>query len=244
MIRIGSVELGKIPRIAVPLTEVEVQHDAARIARYADLFELRVDRFQDRDPLAVRAVCDAAAAFGVPSVGTVRAATEGGAPGLDDTGRLQLFELLVPLVDAVDVELFSPIRPEVTALARKHGKPVILSYHNFTDTPGDSDLVDMIDRAKTQGADIVKLALTAHSMAETDRMLGLLRSHRSKHLIMIAMGEHGIVSRVFFPLFGSLVTYGFARTSNAPGQPAVEDVFQELRRYSPEFRQATTHRGA
>ena len=82
----------------------------------------------------------------------------------------------------------------------------------------------------------MKLAVTACGSGDVERTLDLLRAQRPKGLIVIAMGEHGASSRVFFPLFGSLLTFGFARQANAPGQLSVEAVFEELSRYSPEFR--------
>jgi 3-dehydroquinate dehydratase I len=236
MIHIGTVQLGGAPRIAVPLSDIEVRCDAAAARPYADLFELRVDHFENRDLSSVRETCREAAAHGLPLLGTVRSAEEGGAPGLTDSHRLQLFEAIAPVVDAVDIELGAPIRSDVIELARKHRRPVIVSYHNFDHTPADDNLVAMIEAAKEEGADVVKLAVTAQSMDDTDRVLGVLRAHRSNGLIVVAMGAHGAMSRVFFPLVGSLLTYGFARSANAPGQVSAQSLFEELSRYSPEFR--------
>jgi 3-dehydroquinate dehydratase I len=235
MIRIGTLQLGAVPRIAVPLSDVEVRCHAAAARPYADLFELRVDHFENRDLSSVCETCHEAATHGVPLLGTVRSAEEGGGIGLTETQRLRLFEAIVPVVDAVDIELGSAVRSDVIALARKHGRPVIISYHNFDHTPADDNLVAMIGAAKEQGADIVKLAVTARSMDDTDRTLGVLRAHRSDGLIVVAMGAHGAMSRVFFPLVGSLLTYGFARSANAPGQVPAQTLFAELSRYSPEF---------
>jgi 3-dehydroquinate dehydratase-1 len=236
MIRIGKLQLGEVPRIAVPLSDVELRGEIKRLKPYVDILELRVDQFEQRDPDSVRELCREASQHGAPLLGTVRWAHEGGRPGLTDSQRLQLFQTLVPEVDAVDIELRAAIRSEVVALADKYGKPVIVSYHDFERTPPDNVLVEMIETARQQGADIVKVAATACSPGDADRMLGLLRSHRSNGLILISMGEHGTMSRVFFPLLGSLVTFGFARQPNAPGQLSVEALFEELRRYSPEFR--------
>ena len=49
------------------------------------------------------------------------------------------------------------------------------------------------------------------------------------------MGPHGVASRVFFPLFGSLLTYGFVGQAGAPGQLSLADLHAELCRYSPAF---------
>ena len=63
----------------------------------------------------------------------------------------------------------------------------------------------------------------------------MLREHRRQQRIVIAMGAHGVASRVFFPLLGSLITYGYLHQAVAPGQLSLADLTAELRRYSPEY---------
>ncbi len=235
MIQVGTVQLGRIPRIAVPLTDAELGSSAAAVRAYADIFELRVDQFENQTAGSVREACEHAAAYGVPLLATVRRAEEGGGSRLDEARRLELLAGMAALVDAIDIEWLAPIRADVAALARGRGIPLVVSYHDFTRTPPNSELVAMIDAAKQEGAQIVKLAVTARSGEDTERLLDLLRAHRSKQLIVIAMGEYGAMSRVFFPLVGSLLTYGFARGANAPGQSSAESLFADFMRYSPEF---------
>jgi 3-dehydroquinate dehydratase I len=89
---------------------------------------------------------------------------------------------------------------------------------------------------------VVKIAAHAAGPADTDRLIGFLRARRERGLIVIAMGPHGVASRVFCPLLGSLITYGFVGEAMAPGQLSLSDLHAELRRYSPEF--AAAHQGA
>jgi 3-dehydroquinate dehydratase-1 len=240
MLRFGDLELGTIPRVAVALSDTEVREDAKRVRESVDVFELRIDRFQRHQPRFVAEVAAAAAVHGVALLGTVRAHDEGGAVALSDTERLAIFRALTPAVDAIDIELHAPIRTEVIELCRRHHKPVIVSFHDFAGTPSYDELVRLIETGKEAGADVVKLATTATSRAEVDRLLGVLRAHRDQQLILIAMGAEGLASRVFFPLFGSLLTWGFLKTQGAPGQLPLDELIDELCRYAPDF--ARRHR--
>ena len=110
-VRIGDVELGTMPRVAVALSDREVRDDAKRVAPLVDVFELRIDRFSRLEPEYVAQVTGVARGLGVPLLATVRSATEGGEASLSDDERLALLRVVTPWVDAVDIELRSAIRP-------------------------------------------------------------------------------------------------------------------------------------
>lgn len=233
--RIGTLELGLTPRIAAPVAEADLEAAAPRLRALADVIELRVDQFAQHDPAHVLAVGERARSLGLPLIATVRAVGEGGVAALDDEHRWALYDVLAPLVDGLDVELHAPIRDRVVALAKRHHKLAIVSHHDFTATPVDSDLAALAGAARQLGADIVKIAAYAAAAGDVERLLDCLRAQRADGAIVIAMGPRGAASRVFFPLLGSLISYGFLDRANAPGQLSLEDLYDELRRYSPEF---------
>ncbi|MBE8159165.1 MAG: type I 3-dehydroquinate dehydratase, partial [Betaproteobacteria bacterium] len=70
----------------------------------------------------------------LPVILTIRAANEGGGWKQNETARLDLFLHLLqhPAVAAADIELAADIRAEVLAAAKKLGKAVIFSRHNFS----------------------------------------------------------------------------------------------------------------
>lgn len=232
---LGPLQLGSVPRIAVPLTDVDLPAHADAVRRHADIAELRIDRFTRHDPAFAVAVCGRARALGLPLIATVRAADEGGAAALSDRQRLALFEAVSPLVEALDIELRAPICSPVVEHAKRTGKLAIVSHHDFTATPSDAELAALLDAAARTGAEVAKIAAHAATPSDTDRLLGVLRARRARGLIVIAMGPHGVASRVFFPLFGSLITYGFVGAAGAPGQLPLAELHAELRRYSPDF---------
>jgi 3-dehydroquinate dehydratase I len=235
MLKLGPLELGTVPRIAVPLTDADVQTHADAVRRYADAAELRIDRFGRHDTAHVAEVCRAARGLGLPLIATVRAAAEGGAVELSDDERLALFAAALPLADAVDVELRAPIRDRVVALALGRRALAIVSQHDFAQTPPDADLTAICDAAALARADVVKIAAHVAGPVDGERLLDLLRARRHQNLIVIGMGPHGVASRVFFPLLGSLITYGFVGRAGAPGQLPLAELHDALRRYSPAF---------
>ncbi|MEO8605184.1 MAG: type I 3-dehydroquinate dehydratase, partial [bacterium] len=108
MIRLGDLELGPLPRIAVAITEADLPQ-AAAWAPLVDAIEVRVDLCAEPQPSAAVAVTRAAHAAGKPVLATVRWSAEGGAGALDDAARLALYAALAPIADGLDIELASPL---------------------------------------------------------------------------------------------------------------------------------------
>jgi len=234
VLRIGDIELGSIPRIAVPLTDDEVGDTAAAL-RWADVVELRVDMFAAPAPRRVASICEKVKECGAALLVTVRSGDQGGAQRIEDQSRLDLYEAALPFADAFDVELRSSICDAVLSLAAQRSLTTIASHHDFAKTPAHNDLRALFTEARARGADIAKIAATANCAADRNRLLDLLRCEPAEAMIVIAMGAQGAASRVFFPLCGSLLTYGFFNESVAPGQMSIRTLHSELTRYSPEF---------
>jgi 3-dehydroquinate dehydratase-1 len=224
-----------VARIAAPLSDTDLRAQTQVVRRYADIVELRIDRFARHEPSYVADVCRAARDLGLPLIATVRAASQGGAVDLSDAQRLAAFEAALPLVDAVDLELRSALCAPLLARAAHGERLAIVSHHDFSATPSDADLAALFDDATLPGAGVLKIAGHAATAGDADRLLGFLLARRARGLIVIAMGPHGVASRVFFPLLGSLITYGFAGQAGAPGQLPLAELHAQLRRYSPEF---------
>jgi 3-dehydroquinate dehydratase I len=236
MIRIGALELEAAPRIAVPLDDRRLGERVAAARQWADVVELRVDMFGSPDADTVAAACKIARAA-APVLVTVRSHAEGGAAALSDERRLALYAAAAAHADAVDVELRSPICDAVLRLAGERGLTAIVSHHDFAATPDDAALRALADEARERGATITKIATTANDAGDRNRLLDLLRRRvaADQGMIVIAMGAHGAASRVFFPLCGSLLTYGFLDEAVAPGQLSIRALRAELERYCPEL---------
>jgi len=100
--------------------------------------------------------------------------------------------------DIVDIGLWIPKekRAWLMNLAMNKGCEVILSYHNFRDTPDTTTLEKIITEALQEGADIVKIATTARSSEDCTKITSLYDKFKTEKLIAFAMGEKGKESRL------------------------------------------------
>ncbi len=138
--------------------------------------------------------------------------------GNDDERRGLLLAAVEAGASFVDVEMESALslRDEIIEKARSKGCKVIVSYHNYEETPEREELLHIASRCFDAGADIAKISCMAKSARDSARLLGLLDS--PKPTVVIGMGKEGSVTRVLAPLLGSPFTYA----AYAPGKEVVE----------------------
>jgi 3-dehydroquinate dehydratase I len=150
--------------------------------------------------------------------------------------------LLLAAIDAgaayVDVEVESEraYREEIIGKAKSHGCSVIVSFHDFEQTPDRRKLEAMLSRCFRAGADIAKIACTARSDRDNARLLGLLDGE--KKVVVVAMGERGRITRIVAPLLGSPFTFASLRPGKetAEGQidkEGLEELIRKLRGERP-----------
>jgi 3-dehydroquinate dehydratase-1 len=221
---IGSLELGRRPCVAAVIDDMlPVERLIALRRKGVDLFEVRVDLINTSLACITKYIDDIARSVAVPLIGTVRENER------TAFNRLHIFEAIIPLVDCVDIELGSPIGGRVAALARRQGKTVMVSEHDFEKTPDDKGLQAIVDRASGQGADIVKIAALAASGEDAWRLLRFAASC-TMPIVAFAMGENGAFSRVEACSYGSLFTYGYISRPVAPGQLSAEELVEKVKK--------------
>lgn len=221
---LGGCELGKKPRIVAVVDTMMPVAELLSVKNFADILEMRVDCYNDSTEAVTRYLDSVRTGVGLPMIGTVRENE------ITKHKRVELFESIMPYVDAIDVELGTPISADVIACVNR--QLVIVSEHDFERMPDAAGLQSMVDRSVKQGAHIVKIAAMAHNREEVVRMLEFTRTCKVP-LVTIAMGDHGSVSRVIAPLFGSLFSYGFITNPVAPGQLSTVKLFEAFREYYP-----------
>jgi len=233
MIKIGRLFLGSSPKIAAVITNSSDKKNLKKsIEHGADLLELRIDFFKDIEPAILSRAIKGLRQYKIPLIATIRSRKEGGNRALSDRQRLDIFRHIIPYADGVDIELSSKkIIKDIVSAAKKSNKKVIVSYHNFRKTPDARKLNRIIQEGKRAGADIVKIAAMAKDMNDMLRLAELTLKH--KNLIIISMGELAKISRVFFPIMGSFITYGTVSESSAPGQMPLKILKRELNLYKP-----------
>ncbi len=229
------LKAGHAPNITAVITgSVDGKAIRNAVTAGATGFELRVDTLLKLDKADIAKAAKRLRTYKAlkdrPLILTIRSRKEGGEFGFSDTERAELFSLLTPYTDIVDIELSSrAILAPVVKTAKTSGSQVIISYHNFKSTPTEARLNSIITEARANGADIVKIAAKAKKPKDLKVLSKLLIEN--KDLIVIAMGRYGAGSRVFFPMLGSLTTYGSITKSSAPGQMPVALLKEQLRLY-------------
>lgn len=228
---IGTVALGARPVVVAAGGEADL--DALVAADGADVVELRADLFDDPTPARLVAAIDRLRAGGRPILLTVRAAAEGGR-AMPEERRAALYDAGLPHVQAIDVELASTALVErLVPRARAARIPVVLSAHDFANTPSADALLDTVARAFDAGADVAKLATHAATADDLAALLACTIAARDRGVATLGMGPWGPLSRIVLPAAGSLFTFGAAGTPTAAGQLPVAELAALLRRLVP-----------
>jgi 3-dehydroquinate dehydratase-1 len=220
MVKIGNLELGKKACIVAIIDEMLTKEKLIESgAAEADLFEMRIDCFSQPVDKVIEYTRFIKDGFNLPMIGTVRETDA------NRNNRVDIFRKIMPFIDAIDLELGTPISSEVLAFAE--GKTVIISEHDFKRTPSIDELGSIVERSLQQGAHIVKIAAMATCRKDVTKLLRFT-DDCSVPVVTISMGEIGAVSRVIAPLFGSLYTYGYLTRPVAPGQFSVKELLKEI----------------
>jgi 3-dehydroquinate dehydratase-1 len=188
----------------------------------ADTLELRFDRIKVNKDEAVRLLKEIKR-VGLSIIGTKRPTF----PGEDRKG---FFSAIISFVDAVDLEVEEEIET-IVSMAKAEGKKVIISYHNYEETPKPDTLKKILSSMRKKGADIVKIATFIKSKEDLVRLLLLTNNYKTLPIITIGMGEIGRISRIIAPIFGSCLTYGYINKPQAPGQMKVSTLKKEIERF-------------
>ena len=201
----------------------------------ARLIEWRLDAVaEETEPLP--AVERLLAESPAPCIVTIRSEDEGGTWAGDEQERISLLEAIGtgPHPPAyIDLEskawrTSANLRQKVK-LAIDHSSQVrdistrlILSSHDFGGRPPDL-MARIADMAEEESCAVGKLVFMARSVRDCLELFDLLAT-RIKPMIMLAMGEYGLPTRVLAPKFGGFLTFAASDPAGgtAPGQPTVD----------------------
>ncbi|KAK4802446.1 hypothetical protein SAY86_000649 [Trapa natans] len=193
----------------------------------ADIIEIRLDCLREFNPQQDLGVLIKQSPL--PTVVTYRPIREGGQYEGDENRRQDALRLAMQLgANYVDVE-FEVAQDFNSSIQGK--KPdnfkVIVSSHNFHNTPSAEAIGNLVARIQGTGADIAKIATTALDITDCARIFQIT-VHSEIPTIGIVMGERGLISRILSPKFGGYLTYGAieAGAISAPGQPTAKDLLE------------------
>ncbi len=172
---------------------------------------------------------DLLAAAKKPLILTVRRHDEGGGLALADEVRAELYREYLPFAEAVDIEARSlSALGGVVKAAKKEGKLVIASFHDFEGMPSLRKLRSVEKSAREAGADIVKVAAVTVRPRDVAVLLDYLDGAGGAAAAM-GMGVLGRASRLILAKAGSALNYGWLDQPQVPGQWQAEEFAALLR---------------
>ncbi|EKD92596.1 MAG: hypothetical protein ACD_28C00394G0008 [uncultured bacterium] len=135
---------------------------------------------------------------------------------------LLLKESLERGVDYVDVALDTPPQFLKKLKTSKKDTKLILSHHDFEQTPALAVLKRKVRQGYRRGADLVKISTFISTFEQNLILLSLMTWARQQKipLIVTGMGEKATLSRVMCPILGSVFYYAplHSDQATAPGQ--------------------------
>lgn len=235
----GTVIGGTKPLICLPLvgeTRAEVLKEAEELtALQPDLLEWRADGYGKvesmEDCLSVltelRTIIHE-----TPLIFTCRIDQEGGMKKISREKRLDLISEVMESgdIDLIDTELCNDAAfiKAVKERAGQCGVKLILSYHNFIDTPSEPFIYSKLVEAQVAGADISKVAVTPNNYGDVLTLLSATNKARSEiikgPMVTMSMGPEGAVSRLAGGLYGSDITFAIGLQASAPGQIPIKEL--------------------
>lgn len=212
------------PSIAVSIKDEELPFLNNQVLELVEYIELRVDLCKDLTENYLVDLLKELHKFQKKIIITIRDPSEGGGRDLSAEHKLALYEALSPYTHLIDTEVASGLVAELKKKLPE--KTIIGSFHDFQNTPEGKTLREIYHRAKSQGADIVKIATMANDLDAFKTLAGFCINELNDKVV-VGMGRYAVLSRVVFPFLGSLFTYASIGQPKAPGQINVSSL-QEL----------------
>lgn len=233
-INVKNIEFGKgRPKICIPIMGKTIQDLKQELQGLQglpfDIIEWRMDHFKDilNQEKALEAVHLVRQALkDIPLLATFRTAKEGGEMTISIEEYIQLNRWMIDsgMIDFIDVECFTGDMAVKTIVdhAHAHSVYVIMSNHDFNQTPSYDEIIARLRLMQDMNADIPKIALMPQSKKDVltvlQATLDMYEQYADRPIITMSMGPNGVISRLSGELFGSCLTFGAAKVASAPGQ--------------------------
>jgi len=189
----------------------------------ADAVEVRVDALL-AEKVPVEEIEAALRKKKHPVLLTLRIPAEGGQRAWKAAERRDLFLRLLPLVEAIDVELATAnaMRPVIEE-ARRTGKTIVLSAHAIQKPASPAQVDRWVGQFPPLPATILKIAARIKSWRDLQQLAALLMNHPDWPLAVMGLGPYAAQSRAVLTALGSCLVYGYLDQPAAPGQPSAAE---------------------
>jgi 3-dehydroquinate dehydratase type I len=189
----------------------------------ADLLEWRLDVTRDPEMYTVMQQAP------LPLITTVRSTEQGGRFSGSRAEQLNLLlEAAASGSTYVDWEFRAdePLPGELSDMRKR----LILSYHNFNETPSSRELESLFDEMAASRPWVVKVVTLATEVENNIALLNLIGRGKSQgiNVVSFCLGPLGRISRVACVLMGGAFSYAAleAGAEAAPGQLTVAQMLQ------------------
>lgn len=228
----------KKPKLCVPLTggtRQDIDNQLKLIVpKQPDIIEFRADFLENIDNVeyVLSTIDSIINQIEVPLLFTIRSEHEGGEPiSLTEEEKVALIKEVCAKSDVtyIDYEVANDEKfvRTVQEAAEQNDKKLILSYHNFDETPDNNNLIKRFVQMEMYGAHVAKVAVMPKDKADVLRLLYLTQDVDqllSIPVMTMSMGDIGKYSRAMGWVYGSIMTFGVGVQSSAPGQIPIEDL--------------------
>ncbi|MFC5712908.1 type I 3-dehydroquinate dehydratase [Thalassorhabdus alkalitolerans] len=240
----GKNAVGDKPEICVPLIgkdEQEIMQELEKIVKdKPDIIEWRADFFKDLSNVEkVISTLQKIKESGneIPILFTIRSEKEGGQPArIGEEEKMEVFAQVCAsgYVSFVDYELANNHESiaRLRRFSKENGVKLLISHHNFEETPELSEMISKCKEAELLQADIVKIAVMPNNMDDVLLLLeatNKLSKMLSVPLVTISMGKYGAITRMLGWVFGSAITFAVGEQSSAPGQIPIEKLKEMIK---------------
>jgi len=204
--------------VAIGSTMDELIHQIKLAQKEADIVEVRMDHIRDIKNINLQIIKKI---IDKDLIITCRRCDEGGKWSGSEDARLDILKTAFHLeFSFIDVELRT-LEEGVFRIPSPRKTKVIISHHNFSETPSYINLKAISKRMELFHPDIKKIATFVNSEEDTKILIKfLLEKCMNEIVCIIGMGELGKKTRIISPLLGGSFTYCSISNgrSSAPGQ--------------------------
>ncbi|QTS84244.1 type I 3-dehydroquinate dehydratase [Coxiella endosymbiont of Amblyomma nuttalli] len=196
----------------------------------ADLVELRVDYLENINPKMLYYL---AKYIQKKAILCCRAKRDNG----NFTGTLEAQNEILQAgndkFDYLDIDLAVANK---IVIRRKKAK-MIISYHNFQNTPSLETLFNIADEMRIFSPDVIKFSVMTKQLGDVNVLFyflfRLLQNKPSENIIVLGMGKEGKITRLLAPLLGSYLTFtSIDESSSAQGQidiKTMQDFYHQIK---------------
>lgn len=220
------------PKICVPIVDRTYEDIIARATaltvKRVEMVEWRADFFEglfDKEELTKLLGALKSMFKDTIFLVTVRSQREGGEISLDEE---EMRELLMNIAstrcpDLMDMEYFTYQNPrDVIKDIQSKGIGVIASHHDFSKTPKKSVCLRLLEEMESADPDLVKLCTMPENQGDVFELGSAANefymANPGSDLIIISMGNPGVITRICPGAYHSSVTFGSVDKTSAPGQ--------------------------